>query len=422
MLAAYQLAKNGFRPIVFERGGDIDTRALKVTEFWRDGVLDSNCNVQFGEGGAGTFSDGKLTCRLTDPAMLEILQLFVDCGAPEEIIWTQKPHIGTDVLRIVVKNLRLKIIALGGEIHFDSLLTSLIIVGNSITGVVVNAEQISTATVFLGIGHSARDTYEMLHGSCVKMTTKPFAVGVRIEHPQQLIDRAQYGDYAGHPKLGAADYALVYHDIASGRTAYSFCMCPGGRVVAAASEKNLLVVNGMSDYRRDSGIANAALVVNVDERDFGCQPLAGIAFQRQLEQAAFVAGGGNYTAPVQTVGSFLTGSQPERIVEPSYLPGVIDCDFHDILPAFITETLEKALREFGRKIHGYDNVGAVMTAVETRTSAPCRIVRASNFQSESTRGLYPIGEGAGYAGGIMSAALDGINAVKAFIEDQHINI
>ena len=419
ILAAYLLAKQGYQPIVFERGSDIDSRTKKVAEFWRDGVLDINCNVQFGEGGAGTFSDGKLTCRLNDPTMSEILRLFVECGAPEEIIWLQKPHIGTDILRSVVKNLRLKIIALGGEIRFNALLQSINIADSAITSIIVNDEMISAKSVFLGIGHSARDTYELLYRSGVKLATKPFAVGVRIEHPQEMIDKSQFGEYAGHPKLGAADYALVYHDTTNGRTVYSFCMCPGGQVVAAASEKAALVVNGMSNYRRDSGIANSALVVTVDERDFGCQPLAGIAFQRQLERSAFLAGGGNYFAPVQTVGEFLTGIQTERIVEPSYLPGVIDCDFHNILPRFVTETLEKALPEFGRKINGYDNMGAVLTAVETRTSAPCRIVRDSSFQSETARGLYPIGEGAGYAGGIMSAALDGINAVKAFIEEQH---
>ncbi|MFA6075006.1 MAG: hypothetical protein WCV63_09455 [Negativicutes bacterium] len=418
MFAAYYLAKNGYRPIIYERGSDVDTRAEKIAEFWKTGQLDNNCNVQFGEGGAGTFSDGKLTCRLNDPAINEILRLFVECGAPEEIIWLQKPHIGTDVLRTVVKNLRSKILALGGEINFDSSLQSLNIIDGAIAGIVVNNEKFSSNTVFLGIGHSARDTYEMLHKCGVAIVTKPFSVGVRIEHPQTMIDKAQFGAFAGHPRLGSADYALVYHDKTSGRTVYSFCMCPGGQVIAATSEQNSVVVNGMSNYRRDSGIANSALVVTVDERDFGSQPLDGIAFQRQLEQAAFLAGGENYYAPIQTVGSFLFGEQASKIVEPSYLPGTVDCDLRSVLPQFVADTLARALVDFGRKINGYDNPGAVMTAVETRTSAPCRIVRNADFQSSSTCGLYPIGEGAGYAGGIMSAALDGINAVKAFMNKQ----
>ncbi|MEI6287146.1 MAG: hypothetical protein WCP79_11640 [Bacillota bacterium] len=415
MFAAYQLAKSGFRPIVYERGSDVDIRTQKVAQFWRAGILDTNCNVQFGEGGAGTFSDGKLTCRLNDPAISEILKLFVECGAPEEITWLQKPHIGTDVLRTVVKNIRAKIIALGGEIIFDALVKSLNIENNAVVGITANDEQVSSDTVFLGIGHSARDTYEMLYNNGVRLETKPFAVGVRIEHPQAMIDKAQFGEFAGHSKLGTADYALVFHDKENDRTAYSFCMCPGGKVVAAASEVNSVVVNGMSNFRRDSGVANAALVVTVDERDFGSHPLAGIVFQRQLEQAAFIAGGMNYNAPVQTVGSFLNDEPSEKLLEPTYLPGSVDGDLRSILPEFVTETLAKALVDFGRKIKGFDSSGAILTAVETRTSAPCRIVRSTDFQAENIRGLYPIGEGAGYAGGIMSAALDGMNAANAFM-------
>ena len=418
MLAAYQLAKGGFRPIVYERGSDVDTRTKKVAQFWREGILDTNCNVQFGEGGAGTFSDGKLTCRLNDPAISEILQLFVECGAPEEITWLQKPHIGTDVLRTVVRNLRSKIIALGGEIKFDTLVKSLNIENSAVVGITANGQQVATETVFFGIGHSARDTYEMLYSNGVTLTAKPFAVGVRIEHPQEMIDKAQFGKFAGHSRLGSADYALVFHDKENDRTAYSFCMCPGGKVVAATSEIESVVVNGMSNYRRDSGIANAALVVTVDERDFGSHPLAGIVFQRQLEQAAFVAGGMNYYAPVQTVGSFLNNELSEKMLEPTYRPGTTEGDLRNILPQFVTNTLAKALVDFGRKIKGYDSAGAILTAVETRTSAPCRIVRNADYQAERIRGLYPIGEGAGYAGGIMSAALDGINAANAYMSKQ----
>lgn len=415
VFAAYHLSKKGYRPLVIERGSDVDTRAAKVAEFWRSGLLDPECNVQFGEGGAGTFSDGKLTCRLNDPEMNEILKLFVECGAPEEITWLHKPHIGTDVLRIVVKNLREKIIGSGGEFIFDCSLKKVVIRNNFVCAVETSKGNIETDTVFLATGHSARDVYEMLHENGIAIVAKPFAAGVRIEHPQALIDQAQYGAHAGHPKLGAADYALVFHDKLNRRSAYSFCMCPGGQVVAAASERNSLVINGMSNFRRDSNIANSALVVTVDERDFGNYPLAGIDFQRKLEQAAFSAGGGGYYAPVQTIGDFLFARDSTFLVAPSYAPGVKKCDFRTLLPKFISETLTLALADFGRKIKGFDDNGAVMTAVETRTSSPCRIVRGLDFQSVSAHGLYPVGEGAGYAGGIMSSALDGINAARAFM-------
>ncbi|MBU2701726.1 putative FAD-dependent dehydrogenase [Sporomusaceae bacterium BoRhaA] len=417
MLAAYTLAQAGFRPIVLERGADIDQRTKDVNDFWQTGQLNIRSNVQFGEGGAGTFSDGKLTTRVNDSSMSEVLGLFVNFGAPDNILYAHKPHIGTDRLQQVVKNLRQKVIELGGEVRFHSQVTGFTRSDTgSITSLQLNGkEEIAADVVLFGIGNSARDTYEYLDKQGVALEAKPFAIGVRIEHSQQLIDVAQFGAWAGHPKLGAADYALVYHDRETKRTAYSFCMCPGGVVVAGASEAGQVVTNGMSSFARASGMANSALVVNVELTDFGPGNLAGIAFQRHYEKLAFELAGSNYCAPVQSVGSFLHRRDVNFFVQPTYRPGVKKGDLRQCLPDFVTATLAKALPEFGRKIKGFADDGVIMTGVETRTSAPVRIRRDNHFQSENVGGLYPMGEGAGYAGGIMSAALDGLHVANHII-------
>ncbi len=422
MFSALTLAKNGYAPIIFERGADVDTRHRDIEDFWQGGALKKISNVQFGEGGAGTFSDGKLTTRINDSKISDVLDAFVEAGAPAEIKYLHKPHIGTDILRTVVKNIRKKIISLGGEIHFNSLVTDVIIKNDAVVGVEINhKDKYDCSEVFFGIGHSARDTYKMLFDKGLSMQAKPFAVGVRIEHPQDLIDKSQYGVDAGNPILPVSDYAVTYNNKQKGRSVYSFCMCPGGQVVAAASEIGRVVVNGMSNYKRDSGIANSALLVNVTPDDFGHNVLDGIAFQRHYEEMAFICGGKNYHAPVQTVGDFLqhkTGSD-NFLTEPTYKPGITLCDLHDCLPNFTTEMLEEALPYFDKKIHGFADEKVIMTGVEMRSSAPCRIVRnRDNYMSINVAGFYPIGEGAGYAGGIMSAAVDGVNAAYAYLEDK----
>ncbi|SDF39508.1 NAD(P)/FAD-dependent oxidoreductase [Sporomusa acidovorans] len=417
LFAAYVLAQYGFKPLLIERGRDVERRDRDIADFWRTGKLDEQSNVQFGEGGAGTFSDGKLTTRVTDPRMAQILAIMVAAGAPPEIKYLHKPHIGTDKLRQVVRNIRKKIIELGGQVEFEAKMTGIARKDGRLTGITINDNRfLPCDALFLAIGHSARDTYQMLFQADIAMEAKPFAIGVRIEHPQELIDTAQYGAAAGHPKLGAADYALVYQDKATGRAAYSFCMCPGGLVVAAASEAGGVVTNGMSLFKRDSAIANSALAVTVNPADFGPGVLAGIEFQRRYERLAYALGGHSYTAPAQTVGDFLTGKSGSRsyLVQPSYRPGVTPADLHGCLPDFVAGTLARALPDFGRKIRGFDHPGAGLTGVETRTSAPVRLLRGQDFASVNTAGLYPIGEGAGYAGGIMSAALDGMNAVIRF--------
>lgn len=423
LLAAFTLARHGYRPLVLERGRDVDRRTRDIARFWQTGSLDEVSNVQFGEGGAGTFSDGKLTTRVNHPGMGEVLDLLVAAGAPPEIKYSYKPHIGTDNLRQVVKNIRKQIIALGGQVEFEAQVTGLVMKERQLQELVVNGRRRIPCTVALfGTGHSARDTYAMLNQCGVAMEAKPFAIGVRIEHPQQMIDQAQYGSAAGHPRLPAADYALVHHARQTGRTAYSFCMCPGGLVVAAASAPGQVVTNGMSNYGRSSKIANSALVVNVVPEDFGGGILGGIEFQRRYEALAYQSGGCNYSAPVQTVGDFLAGKQGGSafLTQPTYQPGFTAADLGQCLPDFVTATLRAALPEFGRKIRGFDDNGAVMTGVETRTSAPVRIVRTGDFVSLNTGGFYPIGEGAGYAGGIMSAALDGLNAARAVIQQYKV--
>lgn len=419
LVAALELARYGYRPLLLERGKKIAERVDDVQRFWKKGEFDPESNVQFGEGGAGTFSDGKLTTRVNDPVMNDILKLFVEAGAPEEILWEQKPHVGTDRLRAMVAGLNKMIVSLGGEIRFNTRAAGFIIEDNAVKGVITQTgEKIYAPAVILACGHSARDTYAMLAENKIAAEAKAFAIGVRIEHPQELIDRAQYGEFAGHPKLGAADYAVVWHNPESTRTAYSFCMCPGGQVVGAASETGGVVVNGMSMYKRDSGIANSALVVNVSPEDFGHNPLDGVEFQRRWERLAFKCGGEKFYAPAQNFKTFLSVSAPsaESLVKASCLPGITACDLNMVLPDYVTATLRGGIKAFGQRLAGFDDGGALLTGVETRTSAPLRIIRGSDKQSVSHRGLYPCGEGAGYAGGIMSAALDGYHVARAVME------
>ena len=420
LLAALQLAEYGYKPVLLERGKPVAQRVTDVDRFWRTGAFDPASNVQFGEGGAGTFSDGKLTTRVNDPVMAEILELFVEAGAPENILWEHKPHVGTDKLRAMVTGLSKRICDLGGSIRYNAHVTDLFTEGSTVRGVVLaSGERIAAGAVVLACGHSARDTYAMLAAKGVGIVSKPFAIGVRIEHPQELIDKAQYGSFAGNHLLGAADYALVYHTPDKSRTAYSFCMCPGGQVVAAASESGGVVVNGMSMFKRDSGIANSALVVNVSAEDFGAHPLDGVEFQRKYERLAFALGGGNYHAPAQNFASFLGQGTPDltSLVQGSYRPGLTACDLDKVLPTYVTNTLRQGIVSFGKKLAGYDDGGALLTGVETRTSAPVRIERdKQNYVSITHDLLYPCGEGAGYAGGIMSAALDGYHVARAIME------
>ena len=419
IFAAWTLARAGLCPLVLERGQDVDRRTRDVARFWQTGVLDPTSNVQFGEGGAGTFSDGKLTARSSDPRMRTIIETFIAAGAPEEIRYLQKPHIGTDILRGVVKNLRREIIRMGGAVRFGAQVTGVELHAGAIAAVVVNdTERIPASAVFFGIGHSARDTYAMLHAAGVTMEAKAFAAGVRIEHAQAFIDHMQYSAAAGSPQLPVADYAMTYRDAVGGRGVYSFCMCPGGMVVAAASEAGRLVTNGMSNYHRDSGTANSALLVQISPADWGGDVLGGIRFQRELEARAYCVGGGDYCAPVQSVGDFLAGKAGTRdfAVPPTYAPGVRPADLRTVLPEGCTASLARALTFWEARVPGFGAADVPLTGVESRSSAPCRILRdAATMASVSAAGLYPIGEGAGYAGGIMSASLDGLKAALAFL-------
>jgi len=414
LFAGLALARMGFRPILFERGKRVDERVKDVEAFWKEGKLNTQSNVQFGEGGAGTFSDGKLNTSVNNPRGKVVLEEFVKAGAPEEILYSNKPHIGTDLLRNAVKNIRNTIISLGGEVKFNSQVTDLLIEDNRIIGVKVNnEEEYYSYKVILALGHSARDTFEMLYKRGVNIVPKPFSIGVRIEHPQIIINKSQYGKFAFHPKLGAADYKLAAH-FDNGRSAYTFCMCPGGMVIAAASEENMVVTNGMSYHARDLENANSALLVGVNPEDFGSShPLAGVEFQRKWERLAFILGGKNYKAPAQKVGDFLKDKPSDTIgnVKPTYSLGVTMTDLRGCLPKYVTDTLKMAILAFDKKIKGFAYEDAIMTGVETRSSSPIRIVRDESFQS-NIKGLYPIGEGAGYAGGIMSAAIDGLRAAE----------
>ena len=416
MFAALLLAQEGYRPIVLERGSEVQKRANQVEAFWQGGDLYTNSNVQFGEGGAGTFSDGKLTTRIGDPLCSYVLEQFVRFGAPEEILRKAKPHVGTDNLRHVVQALREEIIALGGEVRFECCMTDLNLKNGRLTSVSCGGSELETQVLVLAPGHSARDTFQMLLNRGIVLAAKPFAVGVRIEHLQSRIDSALYGRHAGHPRLPVGEYQLSYRQ--GERAVYTFCMCPGGVVVPAASEEGGVVTNGMSEYARDRANANSALVVSVGAEDFGTGPLAGVAFQRKLEQLAFAAGGGDYRAPAQTVGCFLEGVAGYRggQVQPSYSIGVTPADFSKLFPAVVTDMLRQGLRRFDRSLQGFATPDAVLTGVESRTSSPVRITRDDSRQAVGVAGLYPCGEGAGYAGGIMSAAVDGLKTALAIIE------
>ena len=421
LLAALVLAQMGFRPIIFERGKVVRERTKDTWGLWRKSVLDPESNVQFGEGGAGTFSDGKLYSQIKDPQhrSRKVLTEFVKAGGPEEILYVAKPHIGTFRLVTIVESLREQIEALGGEYRFGSRVDDLDIEGANgnrrVRGVMLaDGTHVAADHVVLAVGHSARDTFAMLHARGVAIEAKPFSIGVRIEHPQSLIDRCRYGEGAGHLLLGAADYKLVHHGT-NGRSVYSFCMCPGGTVVAAASEPGHVVTNGMSQYSRAERNANAGIVVGITPVDYPGGPLAGIAFQRHWEERAFAAGGSNYKAPAQRVGDFLSGKPSAALgdVVPSYRPGVTPADLADCLPDYAVEAIRAALPGFDKQIKGFALADAVMTGVETRTSSPIRIPRDDTLQSLNTRGLYPAGEGAGYAGGILSAGVDGIRIAEA---------
>lgn len=423
LFAALILAQMGFRPIILERGRVVRQRTKDTWGLWRRGQLDPASNVQFGEGGAGTFSDGKLYSQIKDPGHRgrKVLTEFVRAGAPEEILMVAKPHIGTFRLVTMVESMRKSIEELGGEYRFESQVTDFEIETNTggerrLRGVILaDGEHIPCDHVVLAIGHSARDTFEQLHARGVYIEPKPFSIGVRIEHPQSMIDKSRFGDCAGNKILGAADYKLVHH-ASNGRSVYSFCMCPGGTVVAAASEPGRLVTNGMSQYSRKERNANAGLVVAITpQADYPDGPLAGIAFQRHWEERAFVAGGKSYAAPCQLVGDFLECRPSTALgaVIPSYRPGVTPTDLASCLPDFAISAIREALPAFDRQIRGYAINDAVMTGVETRTSSPIRIKRGDDFQSQNTRGLYPAGEGAGYAGGILSAGVDGIRVAEA---------
>ena len=422
IFCALLLAQMGFKPIVLERGKTVRQRTRDTWGLWRKNVLNPESNVQFGEGGAGTFSDGKLYSQIKDPRFLgrKVMEEFVKAGAPPEILYVAHPHIGTFKLVKVVETMRAEIVALGGEVRFEQRVTDVQIEDGKLRGLTVLDQQTGTRSelradhVVMALGHSSRDTFAMLHARGVYIEAKPFSIGFRVEHPQGLIDRARWGRHAGHPLLGAADYKLVHH-ASNGRSVYSFCMCPGGTVVAATSEPGRVVTNGMSQYSRNERNANAGIVVGIDPTDFPGDALAGIALQRELESKAFVLGGSDYRAPGQLVGDFIAGRPSTALgsVEPSYKPGVTPTDLHQALPAYAIEAMREAFPAFGRKIKDFDLHDAVLTGVETRTSSPIRITRGEDFQSLNVRGLYPAGEGASYAGGILSAGVDGIKVAEA---------
>ena len=442
ILAALQLAQMGLKPIVLERGQDVRQRTKDTWGLWRNRKLNTESNVQFGEGGAGTFSDGKLYTQVKDPRYLgrKVLTEFVKAGAPEEILFVSKPHIGTFKLVTMVEHMRAEIIRLGGEIRFEQKVTALHrdeLLHNElsheepgdsqtpeytgqITGVTLGTgEKLNSRHIILAIGHSARDTFSMLLDLGIYLEAKPFSIGLRIEHPQSMIDEAQFGEEAGNPILGAADYKLVHH-CKNGRSVYSFCMCPGGTVVAATSEEGRVVTNGMSEYSRNERNANSAIVVGVTpENDYPEHPLAGIDLQIQLEELAYELGGSNYNAPVQLVGDFLNGVPTRKLASaaPSYKPGVTPVDLSSALPEVLVDALREAILAFDKKIRGFAMNDAILTGIETRTSSPVSIKRDKSFQNINTRGLYPAGEGAGYAGGILSAGIDGIKVAEAVALD-----
>ncbi|WP_413190528.1 NAD(P)/FAD-dependent oxidoreductase [Psychrobacter sp. AT9] len=418
LLAGLTLAQMGFKPIIIERGNEVRQRTKDTFGFWRQRKLNTESNVQFGEGGAGTFSDGKLYSQVKDPNHYgrKVMTEFVKAGAPDEILFVSKPHIGTYKLVTMVEKMRAEIIALGGEVRFATRVDDLHITDSKVTGVTLNTgETLKTSHVVLAVGHSARDTFQMIHDKGVYVEAKPFSIGFRIEHKQSTIDQARFGDNAGNEILGAADYKLVHH-CKNGRSVYSFCMCPGGTVVAAASEEGRVVTNGMSQYSRNERNANSAIVVGIDpERDYPNHPLAGIELQRQLETLAFELGGKDYSAPAQTIGDFLKGKPDSELgdVKPSYTPGITLTDLSKALPDFAVDAIREAIPAFNKKIKGFSSDDGLLTGVETRTSSPISIKRNKEFQSINTKGLFPAGEGAGYAGGILSAGIDGIKVAEA---------
>lgn len=423
LFATLILAQAGECPILIERGCDVDSRIKDVENFWSTGILNTASNVQFGEGGAGTFSDGKLNTGTKDTRARKVLEEFVEAGAPSDILYLAKPHIGTDKLRPSVKNIRKKIISLGGEVIFETKLTKILSKNGVVTGAEVEhngkTEIIETNDIILAIGHSARDTFEMLYQSGIIMEAKPFSVGARIEHLQSTTDIAQFGAESKTLGLPPADYKLAVH-LKNGRGVYTFCMCPGGYVVAASSEENRLVTNGMSLYNRSNINSNSALLVGVTPEDFGSiSPLAGMEFQRTLESSAFILGGGNYRAPVQRVGDFLKRQKSTAFgdVLPTYKPNVMLTSLDGCLPEFIVDSLRLGILEMDKRLHGFASNDALLTAVESRSSSPVRIIRGEDLQSPTLRGLYPCGEGAGYAGGIISAAVDGIRCAEGIITD-----
>lgn len=418
LFAGLILAQSGLKPIIIERGSAIDDRIKKVEAFSSGGILDENCNIQFGEGGAGAFSDGKLNTGTKDVRARKVLEEFVLAGAPSEILYNAKPHIGTDYLHMAVKNLREKIKSLGGKFMFNTAANDFSISNGSINAVITShGEKIETNHIVLAPGHSSRDLYKRLSELNILMEQKPFSIGVRIEHLREKIDAAQYGAFAGKGRLGAADYKLSAH-LKNGRGVYTFCMCPGGEVVPAASEKNTVVTNGMSRFARNMTNSNSALLVGVSPSDFGgSDVLSGVELQRSFERAAFNLGGGNYCAPVQRAEDFLNGIKTSSFGEviPSYRPGVLGSNLNQIMPEYMKESLKEAIILFNEKLCGFAHPDAMMTGMETRSSAPVRIIRDKSFQSPSCKGLYPCGEGAGYAGGIVSAAVDGIKCAEAII-------
>lgn len=418
LFAGLLLAEMGFNPIILERGKEVRERTKDTFGFWRKKPLNTESNVQFGEGGAGTFSDGKLYSQVKDPKHYgrKVLTEFVKAGAPEEIMYVSKPHIGTFKLVTMVEKMRARIIELGGEIRFSTRVDDILRDGEQLTGVrLSDGSELHSRYVVLAVGHSARDTFEMLYKRGVYIEAKPFSVGFRIEHRQSMIDECRYGASAGHPLLGAADYKLVHHG-SNNRTVYSFCMCPGGTVVAAASEEGRVVTNGMSQYSRNERNANSAIVVGIDpERDYPGHPLAGIELQRKLEAQAYVLGGSNYDAPAQRVGDFLAGVPSTELgdVQPSYTPGVKLTDLSQVLPDYVIAAIREAIPAFDKQIKGFARADGLLTGVETRTSSPICIKRGADYQSLNTKGLFPAGEGAGYAGGILSAGIDGIKVAEA---------
>lgn len=418
LFAGLILAQMGFKPIILERGKEVRERTKDTFGFWRGKALNAESNVQYGEGGAGTFSDGKLYSQVKDPKHYgrKVMSEFVEAGAPDEIMYVSKPHIGTFKLVAMVEKMRARIIELGGEIRFSSRVDDIHIEDGQLTGLTLaSGERLNSRHVVLAVGHSARDTFQLLYDRGVYVEAKPFSIGFRIEHEQSMIDACRFGANAGNPILGAADYKLVHH-CSNGRSVYSFCMCPGGTVVAAASEPGGVVTNGMSQYSRHERNANSAIVVGIDpQRDYPGHPLAGIALQRKLEQQAFKLGGENYNAPAQLIGDFLAGKPSAELgeVQPSYTPGITLTDLAQTLPDFAVAALREAIPAFDRQIKGFAKADGLLTGVETRTSSPICIKRGADFQSINVKGLYPAGEGAGYAGGILSAGIDGIKVAEA---------